>query len=99
MKYGLLPLCQEGILIGETSTYEYSGDVADQEESEKLSRALGPTNKILILPNFGIMACGYTIEDAYLSASQIMTACNTQVNVYILFTFDKYFSQSIFETT
>ena len=79
MKCGLLALNEDGILVGETSKFDYSGDIPDQEESDRLSRALGPSNKVLVLPNFGIMACGFSIEDAFVLARQIMSACETQV--------------------
>ena len=80
MKCGILPLNQEAILLGETSSFDYSGDVADQEEADRLTRALGPSNKVLILHNFGILACGATLEEAFLLGRQIMSAVDTQVH-------------------
>ncbi|KAK2190284.1 hypothetical protein NP493_79g03033 [Ridgeia piscesae] len=80
MQCGVLPLCPESIMMGDVSYYsEYSGLLDDQEKKDKLTRALGPNNKVLVLKNFGIVCCGASVEEAYYKASSCMSACEAQV--------------------
>jgi adducin len=79
MKQGLMPLCQEAVVVGNSSTFEFSGSVEDQDSRDQLARALGVSNKILFLQNHGVMACGENIEEAFYNAFNTMTACETQV--------------------
>ncbi|KAI0212225.1 Protein hu-li tai shao [Lamellibrachia satsuma] len=80
MQCGVLSLCPESIVMGDVSYYtEYSGVLDDQEKKDKLTRALGPNNKILVLKNFGIVCCGASVEEAYYNASSCMSACEAQV--------------------
>ena len=47
MQCGVLSLCPESITMGDVSYYsEYSGVLEDQEMKDKLTRALGPNNKV-----------------------------------------------------
>lgn len=46
MKSGLLAISQEALICGNISYHEYNGILVDQEEREKLSRSLGPANKV-----------------------------------------------------
>lgn len=46
MKCGLLPLCVEAMELGETSFYDFPGQVKDDDEVDKLIRAFGPTNRV-----------------------------------------------------
>jgi len=79
MNCGLIPISQEAIAVGEISCYGYSGNVGDQEERDKLSRALGPSNRVLLLRNFGVLVGGDSIEDAFHTASNFMTAADIQI--------------------
>lgn len=47
LKCGLLPLCQESCVIGEVSSHQYQGGLFEPEERDKISRNLGPNNKVL----------------------------------------------------
>lgn len=79
MNCGLLPLCQEAMACGEVSCFDYSGALSDQEEKDKLARALGPSNKVLFLRHFGILVGGESTEEAFQRAQDVMTACDTQL--------------------
>ncbi|XP_067657469.1 gamma-adducin-like isoform X4 [Haliotis asinina] len=79
MKCGLLPLSQESLICGNISTHEYTGILVDQEERDKLARNLGPTNKVMLLRNHGMVACGETMEEAYHYAFNLVAACDTQM--------------------
>ena len=69
MQCGVLPLCPESIMMGDVSYYsEYSGLLDDQEKKDKLTRALGPNNKVrstgtltveILETRFGYFKCTY----------------------------------------
>ena len=46
MQSGLLPLSQEAIICGDVSYFDFKGAVNDNEESDRVARALGPRNKV-----------------------------------------------------
>ncbi|XP_052770493.1 alpha-adducin-like isoform X4 [Mya arenaria] len=79
MKCGFLPLSQEALICGEISYHEYNGILIDQSEREHLQRNLGPINKVMLLRNHGIVACGSTVEEAYHYAFNVISACNSQI--------------------
>ncbi|KAH9520263.1 Alpha-adducin [Bulinus truncatus] len=79
MKCGLLPMSQEALICGKLSYHDYQGIFVNPEEREKLARNLGVHNKILVLRNHGIVACGETIEEAFHFTFNVMAACEAQV--------------------
>uniref|UniRef100_A0A0B6Z7L1 Class II aldolase/adducin N-terminal domain-containing protein n=1 Tax=Arion vulgaris TaxID=1028688 RepID=A0A0B6Z7L1_9EUPU len=79
MKCGLLPLGQESTICGNVSYLEYQGMSIDEKGKELLVKNLGPTNKVLILNNQGIVTCGETIEEAFFLAFNVVAACEAQV--------------------
>jgi len=81
MSCGLLPLCHEAMELGDTSFYDFPGVVVDDEEVGKFIRSFGPSNRILLLRNFGILVGGSCVEDAFHSADSVMTACETQLRM------------------
>lgn len=82
LKCGLLPLCTEAIAIGELTVIpDYVGSLPDAESREQLTRSLGPTNKVLLLNNHGIVVGGNSIDEAFLLAHNVMTAVEAQVRV------------------
>lgn len=80
MKSGLLAISQEALICGNISYHEYNGILVDQEEREKLSRSLGPANKVMFLRNHGVVACGESVEEAFHYAVNVMRACETQIS-------------------
>lgn len=46
LKCGLLPLCQESVVVGDVSLHPYLGGLFEPEEREKIARNLGPLNKV-----------------------------------------------------
>lgn len=44
MKCGLLPICQEAMIIGPIAYHDYQGIVSDEEERESIVRDLGDKN-------------------------------------------------------
>ncbi|XP_051175891.1 MATH and LRR domain-containing protein PFE0570w isoform X2 [Leptopilina boulardi] len=81
MKCGLLPLGQESIVIGEVSNHQYIGGTFEPEEREKITRNLGPINKVMLLTNRGALCCGETVEEAFFNVYNTVLACETQLKL------------------
>ncbi|XP_078589429.1 alpha-adducin-like [Branchiostoma floridae x Branchiostoma japonicum] len=79
MKCGLLPMSQEALLLGEISYHPYSGILVDQTEREAIAKNLGPKNKVMMLQNHGMVACGESIEEAWVNTYGTIHACEIQV--------------------
>ncbi|XP_072546280.1 adducin 3 (gamma) b isoform X2 [Salminus brasiliensis] len=79
MKCGILPISHEALLLGEVSYFTYHGDVDGGQEKAELQKALGPTAKVLVLRNHGLLAFGETIEEAFHYAYHSQQACEIQV--------------------
>ncbi|XP_069022796.1 adducin 3 (gamma) a isoform X2 [Embiotoca jacksoni] len=80
MKCGILPISQEALILGDIAYYNYQGSLDDQEERRELQKALGPTTKVLVLRNHGVVALGETIEEAFHYIYNAHYACEIQVN-------------------
>lgn len=80
MKCGLLPISQEALLLGDVAYYDYQGSLDEQEERRELQKALGPSSKVLVLRNHGIVALGETIEEAFHFIYNAQYACEIQVS-------------------
>uniref|UniRef100_A0AC34Q261 Class II aldolase/adducin N-terminal domain-containing protein n=1 Tax=Panagrolaimus sp. JU765 TaxID=591449 RepID=A0AC34Q261_9BILA len=78
MKCGLLPICQEAMIIGPVAYHDYQGIVCDEDEKASLVKDLGDKN-VMLLRNHGFVACGESIEDALHLAFHTVIACETQV--------------------
>ncbi|XP_066586227.1 uncharacterized protein hts isoform X2 [Prorops nasuta] len=81
LKCGLLPIGQESIVIGEVSTHQYIGSTLEPEEREKITRNLGPNNKVMLLTNRGALCCGETVEEAFYNVYNTVLACETQLKL------------------
>ncbi|XP_057332557.1 uncharacterized protein LOC130672189 isoform X4 [Microplitis mediator] len=81
LKSGLLPIGPESIVIGDVSTHQYIGDIIEPEEREKITRNLGPINKVMLLTNRGAVCCGDTIEEAFYNVYNTVLACETQLKL------------------
>ncbi|KAG8235013.1 hypothetical protein J437_LFUL015676 [Ladona fulva] len=81
LKCGLLPLCQEAVVIGDVSVHQYFGGVFDSEEREKIARDLGPMSKVMFLTNHGVVCLGETVEEAFFNVMNTVMACETQVKM------------------
>ncbi|XP_070541062.1 alpha-adducin-like [Ptychodera flava] len=81
MKCGFLRCCQESLIVGDVKYHPYSGILVDEKERKLIAENLGPTAKIMILHNHGLVVCGETIEEAYYLLVLLMAACETQVRL------------------
>ncbi|RYD91174.1 MAG: class II aldolase, partial [Sphingobacteriales bacterium] len=80
-KQGLLPLCQEAAILGNVSYYDYTGILVDSDEQDAIGHALGVHNKVMILRNHGVVACGADIEEAFFYLTNVVKACEIQVKL------------------
>uniref|UniRef100_A0A674NER4 Adducin 2 (beta) n=1 Tax=Takifugu rubripes TaxID=31033 RepID=A0A674NER4_TAKRU len=80
MKCGLLPLSHEALLVGDVAYYDYNGAMEEEEERVELQKSLGPTCKVLVLRNHGIVALGESVEEAFYTIYHIQAACQIQVS-------------------
>uniref|UniRef100_A0A8C6VZT5 Adducin 2 n=1 Tax=Nothobranchius furzeri TaxID=105023 RepID=A0A8C6VZT5_NOTFU len=80
MKRGLLPLSHEALLVGDVAYYDYNGVMEEEEDRVELQKSLGPTCKVLVLRNHGIVALGESVEEAFYSIYHIQAACQIQVS-------------------
>ncbi|KAM4579386.1 beta-adducin isoform 2-T2 [Fundulus diaphanus] len=80
MKSGLLPLSHEALLVGDVAYYDYNGVMGEEEDRMELQKSLGPTCKVLVLRNHGIVALGESVEEAFYTIYHIQAACQIQVS-------------------
>ncbi|XP_077586581.1 gamma-adducin-like [Stigmatopora nigra] len=78
MKCGILPISQEALLLGDVSCFTYHGSLDNKEEKVEFQKALGPTAKVMILRNHGLLALGETIEEAFHYMYHSQHACEIQ---------------------
>uniref|UniRef100_A0A8C0XBT6 Class II aldolase/adducin N-terminal domain-containing protein n=1 Tax=Castor canadensis TaxID=51338 RepID=A0A8C0XBT6_CASCN len=79
MKCGILPISQESLILGDVAYYDYQGSLDDQEERIQLQKVLGPSCKVLVLRNHGVVALGETVEEAFHYIFSVQMACEIQV--------------------
>lgn len=80
MKCGILPLSHEALLVGDVAYYEYNGALETEDERIQLQKCLGPTCKVLLLRNHGVLALGETVEEAFYKIYHLQSACEIQVS-------------------
>lgn len=80
MKCGILPISQEALLLGDVSCFGYYGSLDNKEEKVEFQKALGPTAKVMILRNHGLLALGETVEEAFHYMYHSQQACEVQVS-------------------
>ena len=78
IKLGLLELSHEASVCGPATTHEIQIDLSTNELSLGANLQQS-TEKILILPNHGILACGSTVEDAWHKTFHLILACEAQL--------------------
>ena len=96
MKCGLLSLSQEALICGQPSTHSITIDLHTNQLSleNNVQQSTAKVNiptfcriehfrffKVLILPNYGILACGTTVEEAWHLAFHLILACEAQLRM------------------
>ncbi|XP_036291542.1 beta-adducin [Pipistrellus kuhlii] len=80
MKSGLLPVSHNALLVGDTAYYDFNGEMEQEADRINLQKCLGPTCKILVLRNHGVVALGDTVEEAFYKIFHLQAACEIQVS-------------------
>ncbi|XP_074143302.1 beta-adducin isoform X2 [Sminthopsis crassicaudata] len=80
MKWGLLPISHDALLVGDMVYYDFNGEMEEEADRINLQKCLGPTCKILVLRNHGVVALGDTVEEAFYKIFHLQAACEIQVS-------------------
>ncbi|CAK6435174.1 unnamed protein product [Pipistrellus nathusii] len=80
MKSGLLPVSHNALLVGDMAYYDFNGEMEQEADRINLQKCLGPTCKILVLRNHGVVALGDTVEEAFYKIFHLQAACEIQVS-------------------
>ncbi|XP_054557684.1 beta-adducin isoform X2 [Talpa occidentalis] len=80
MKWGLLPVSHNALLVGDMAYYDFNGEMEQEADRINLQKCLGPTCKILVLRNHGVVALGDTVEEAFYKVFHLQAACEVQVS-------------------
>jgi len=91
LESGILNLCSESLLLGDVVTHLCTGNMNSQKEKKLLQKSLGPTSKVLLLRNNGMITCGETIEEAFYLLNNAIHACVTQIRAMSVIKSDKLY--------
>ncbi|XP_006880920.1 PREDICTED: beta-adducin isoform X1 [Elephantulus edwardii] len=80
MKWGLLPVSHNALLVGDMAYYDFNGEMEQEVDRINLQKCLGPTCKILVLRNHGVVALGDSVEEAFYKVFHLQAACEIQVS-------------------
>ncbi|XP_042200475.1 beta-adducin [Callorhinchus milii] len=80
MRCGLLSVSHEALLVGEVAYYDYNGALDEEGDRIQLQKSLGPSCKVLILRNHGVVALGETMEEAFYKIYHLQSACEIQIS-------------------
>jgi ribulose-5-phosphate 4-epimerase/fuculose-1-phosphate aldolase len=79
-KAGILPISQQStFVLGSLAYHAYEGVAFRDEEKPRLQADLGQAN-FLVLRNHGLLTCGKTIADAFLSMYTFENTCRIQLD-------------------
>lgn len=78
---GLLPMIQDALpLYNRVSYHDYEGLAVDRGERARLAENLGG-NKAMILRNHGLLTCGESVGEAFMTMYYLERACRVQMQV------------------
>jgi ribulose-5-phosphate 4-epimerase/fuculose-1-phosphate aldolase len=76
---GILPISQQSLFVLSSLAYhDYEGVALNHEEKVRLQADLGHAT-FMVLRNHGLMVCGPTVADAFLSMFTLQRTCDIQV--------------------
>jgi len=78
MKFGLLPIVQESMVIGPVAYHDFHGTVIDEEERKEIAKNLGD-KRIIFFRNHGFATCCSSVEEAFNLAYNTLIGCETQI--------------------
>ncbi|EFC48274.1 predicted protein [Naegleria gruberi] len=71
-------LSQTSSIIGDVAYHKTEGIAVNEEERKRLQNDLGSIKKILILENHGVVTCGESVGEAFLSMFILSESCKIQ---------------------
>lgn len=81
LRDGLMPMIQDALpLHNRVSYHDYEGLAVDTAERERLATSLG-NNNAMILRNHGLLTCGATVGEAFMTMYYLDRACKVQLYV------------------
>ena len=81
LKDGLLPMTIDAMpFYGRTAYHDFEGLSTDTAERERIAADLGDRNA-MILRNHGLLICGETVGEAFMTMYYLERACEVQINV------------------
>jgi ribulose-5-phosphate 4-epimerase/fuculose-1-phosphate aldolase len=81
LKDGLVPMIQDALPFhNRVSYHDYEGLAVDTGERERLAASLGD-NKAMILRHHGLLTCGETVGEAFMTMYYLDRACEVQLQV------------------
>uniref|UniRef100_A0A8C3F835 Adducin 2 n=1 Tax=Chrysemys picta bellii TaxID=8478 RepID=A0A8C3F835_CHRPI len=80
MKCGILPVSHDALLLGNMVYFDFNGEMEEEADRIELQKCLGPTCKILVLRNHGVITLGDTVEEAFYKTFHLQAACEIQVS-------------------
>ena len=79
-QHGILPISQQSTFVLASLAYhDYEGVAFREDEQPRLQADLGTAN-FLVLRNHGLLTCGRSIADAFLSMYTLEATCKIQVD-------------------
>ncbi|XP_044273408.1 beta-adducin [Varanus komodoensis] len=80
MRLGLLPISHDALLAGDMVHFDFNGEMEEEADRIELQKCLGPTCKVLVLRNHGLVALGDTVEEAFYKVFHLQAACEVQIS-------------------
>ena len=81
LKSGLIPMVQDAMpFYGHLAYHDYEGLSTDVGERDRLAENLGKRNA-MILRNHGLLTCGESVGEAFMSMYYLERACTVQIQV------------------
>ncbi|KAJ7305300.1 hypothetical protein JRQ81_011218 [Phrynocephalus forsythii] len=80
MRHGLLLISHNALLAGDMVYFDYNGEMEEEADRIALQKRLGPTCKVLVLRNHGLVALGDTVEEAFYKIFHLQAACEVQIS-------------------
>jgi ribulose-5-phosphate 4-epimerase/fuculose-1-phosphate aldolase len=78
---GLIPMVQDAMHFHERVSYhDYEGLAIDTDECDRLAASLGK-NSAMILRNHGLLTCGASVGEAFMTMYYLDRACTVQMRV------------------
>jgi ribulose-5-phosphate 4-epimerase/fuculose-1-phosphate aldolase len=81
LRDGLMPMIQDALALYQRISYhDYEGLAVDKAERERLAASLGGNNA-MILRNHGLLTCGETVGEAFMTMYYLDRACKVELRV------------------